>query len=313
MASNMQALSSLQAAFDAPLQSFISQGVQGVSTFVVPVLSAGFTVYVVVFGLGIATGRIAHPTSEFLWRALKLGLILFLVRNVSNYQTFVTTVAYTTLPNALASAVGGGTGSAPTAGMWDGLIVSAENMKNAMIVASGTGLSAIGANFVAAVAGVIVVICTGFLAACGFVVGLYANMALALVLALGPVFVGCALFDSTRPFTEKWIGTVVNYIILKVLVVAVSALLIQTYAALLLGAKAGSYGDMLTVVGGVVAYSFCSIYLFYELPNIASGLAGGASLSAGMMISNPISSALAARRLRAGTPTAPATPPKATS
>lgn len=307
MAANLQALTALDDAFKAPLLNFIGTAVQGVSTFVSPVLSAALTIYVAALGLGIATGRVSSPVGEFLWRTLKIGVILLLVNNVGNYQTYVTELAYTTVPQAIAAAVGG-TGTGATATMWDAVIVQAENIKVQMAISSGTGLSSIGANVVAAVAGAIVIFCTGCMAAVGFVVGLYANMALALVLALGPIFIAAAMFDATRPFCERWIGTVVNYIILKVLVVAISVLLLQTYAALLANAIAGNFGDMLSVVGGVCAYCFVAIYLFYELPSIAAGLAGGASLSSGMIVPNPINPVMSRSAPQAAP--LPPTPPK---
>jgi len=55
----------------------------------------------------------------------------------------------------------------------------------------------------------------GFGAVVAYTVSLYAKVALATVLAVGPVLIALALFNSTKRFTESWLGQVVNYVVLQ--------------------------------------------------------------------------------------------------
>ena len=53
------------------------------------------------------------------------------------------------------------------------------------------------------------------------------NIALAVLLALGPLFIAMLLFDSTRRLFSAWIAQLANYALVTILTVMVAALLLQ--------------------------------------------------------------------------------------
>ena len=55
---------------------------------------------------------------------------------------------------------------------------------------------------------------------------------LAVLLALGPLFVALLLFDGTRRFFEAWLAQLANYALITILTVLVAALLLQIVAVL---------------------------------------------------------------------------------
>lgn len=125
-----------------------------------------------------------------------------------------------------------------------------------------------------------------------------ARMLLDLVLALGPIFIACAAFGPTARFFEAWTAKVANYALLQVLVAAflalaltafsadlapfgvttaapdsnASALVAATQTLLESGASAAAALGML-VTGLLLAA------IGWQLPAVASGLAGGATMS----------------------------------
>lgn len=259
--------------FTAPLQTFISSGTSGISSWVTGPLTVALTLYVILFGVLVLRGAIQEPIMDFAIRAIKLAIILMLVRSAGEYQAYVTDVFFETLPHEISEAMN--TGGAPSATTFDSLLDKGQKSAND-IWAQGSWP----VDVLTAFAGVVVIVITFVVASIGYVVSLYARVALAIVLALGPIFIALAMFQSTRRFTEAWIAQLANFVILQVLVVAVGSLLVTSFATMFVTAE--SYSDVLMRPIAVGAIGLASLYVFYQLPGIASALAsGGASLGYG--------------------------------
>ncbi|NKK59421.1 conjugal transfer protein TrbL [Rhizobium leguminosarum bv. viciae] len=268
-----QVFSFVDGQFKSPLENFISSGTSNIANWVSGPLTAALTLYVVLYGYLVLRGSVQEPILEFAFRAMKLAIIVMLVRNASEYQSYVTNIFFETLPREISQALNSGT--APSASTFDSLLDKGQKCAKeiwaratwpADIVTGIGGMMAIGASFT--------------VAAIGYIVSLYARLALAIVLAIGPIFVALAMFQSTRRFTESWIGQLANFVILQVLVVAIGSLLIScidtTFTAI------ESYTDVMMRPVALCAICLAALYVFYQLPGIASALAaGGASLTYG--------------------------------
>jgi type IV secretion system protein VirB6 len=125
-----------------------------------------------------------------------------------------------------------------------------------------------------------------------------ARMLLDLVLGLGPIFIACAAFAPAARFFEAWTAKVVNYALLQVLVAAFLGMALTAFSADLtsLHATSSSPGaDSSALLQGVsaslddAAAAAAAIGLFatgvflamvgWQLPSVAAGLSGGATLS----------------------------------
>lgn len=268
-----QVFSFVDGQFKTPVENFISSGTSNIANWVSGPLTAALTLYVVLYGYLVLRGSVQEPILEFAFRAIKLAIIVMLVRNASGYQTYVTDLFFETLPREISQALNSGT--APSASTFDSLLDKGQKCAREIwsraawpvdVVTGIGGMMAIGASFI--------------VAAIGYVVSLYARLALAIVLAIGPIFIALAMFQSTRRFTESWISQLANFVILQVLVVAIGSLLITcidtTFTAI------ESYTDVLMRPIALCAICLAALYVFYQLPGIASALAaGGASLTYG--------------------------------
>ncbi|MHC1550891.1 TrbL/VirB6 family protein [Phyllobacterium sp. K27] len=268
-----QVFSFVDGQFKAPLENFISSGTANIADWVSGPLTAALTLYVVLYGYVVLRGSVQEPILEFAFRAIKLAIIVMLVRNAGQYQTYVTNLFFETLPQEISQALNAGT--APSASTFDALLDKGQKCAYEVwaraswpvdIVTGIGGMMVIGASFI--------------VAAIGYIVSLYARLALAIVLAIGPIFIALAMFRSTRRFTESWIGQLANFVILQVLVIAIGSLLITcidtTFTAI------ESYSDVMMRPIALCAICLAALYVFYQLPGIASALAaGGASLTYG--------------------------------
>ncbi|MFA1676644.1 type IV secretion system protein [Rhizobium mongolense] len=268
-----QVFSFVDGQFKSPLETFISSGTANIAAWVSGPLTAALTLYVLLYGYLVLRGSVQEPILEFAFRAMKLAIIVMLVRNASEYQTYVTGLFFETLPKEISEALNSGT--APSASTFDSLLDKGQKGAQEIwaraswpvdIVTGIGGMMVIGASFI--------------VAAIGYIVSLYARLALAIVLAIGPIFIALAMFQPTRRFTESWIAQLANFVILQVLVVAIGSLLITcvdtTFTAI------ESYSDVLMRPIALCAICLAALYVFYQLPGIASALAaGGASLTYG--------------------------------
>ena len=121
-----------------------------------------------------------------------------------------------------------------------------------------------------------------------------ARVALAVLLALGPLFIVLLLFDGTKRFFEAWVAQLANYALVGVLAVLVASLLmtvVEAYAEQTAAKGAAILTvdalDMLLVAGLV-------LLILRQVMPIAARLAGGVSLA-----SQGVMGALAARSLGA--------------
>ena len=259
--------------FKRPLEMFVSDGTSNIAEWVAGPLTAAVTLYVVLYGYLVLRGSIQDPILEFAFRAMKLAIIVMLVKNAGEYQTYVTNIFFDVLPREIAQALNSGT--TPSASTFDSLLDKGQ--------ASATDIwsrASWPVDIVTGVGGIMVIGASFLVAGIGYVVSLYARLALAIVLAIGPIFIALAMFQSTRRFTEAWIGQLANFVILQVLVVAIGSLLIScidsTFTAI------DAYTDVLMRPIALCAIGIAALYVFYQLPAIASALAsGGASLAYG--------------------------------
>lgn len=259
--------------FKTPLENFVSTGTSNIASWVSGPLAAALTLYIVLYGYLVLRGSVQEPILEFAFRAIKLAIIVMLVRNASDYQTYVTNIFFETLPKEIAQALN--TGATPSASTFDSLLDKGQ--KCAYEIWSRASWPV---DIVTGVGGMMVIGASFLVAAIGYIVSLYARLALAIILAIGPIFIALAMFQSTRRFTESWIGQLANFVILQVLVVAIGSLLITcidtTFTAI------EGYSDVLMRPIALCAICIAALYVFYQLPGIASALAsGGASLTYG--------------------------------
>jgi type IV secretion system protein VirB6 len=125
-----------------------------------------------------------------------------------------------------------------------------------------------------------------------------ARMLLDLVLGLGPAFIACGAFGPTARFFETWTAKVTNYALLQVLIAAFLGMALTAFSADLApfnvtasspdtnaSALAAAGQAVLTAIApwgaafGLFITSLLLATIGWQLPAVASGLAGGATLS----------------------------------
>jgi type IV secretion system protein VirB6 len=251
---------------DAKLDVFLNERAASVIAAVSGPLRAALVLYVVLYGFAILRGAISEPVMDFAVRSLKLAIIYMLATTVA-YSTYVTTPLFHTLPDTLAQAISG-------AGVPDAGAAFDQFFARAAYIADKVGKTGSPIDFSPWVLSALVYLVGALAAALGFGVVMIAKVALALLVALGPIFVACALFDASRRFFFGWLSQAVNYIVLFALILTVFQLILALVAQ-----QWGAIDGSDPVTGGLLFMALCLLgaIFFLQTPAIAAGIAGGAS------------------------------------
>jgi type IV secretion system protein VirB6 len=270
------------------LAAYIGDNTSRLAAALEPAVVTLATIYVMAWGYLHLTGKITEPFEAGLKRVALIALILGVSLRLWLYNTVIVDTFYTA-PAQLAAAVVGANDPVGTIdAIWDsGGAVAGYLWQKASYLPSSFGFVLAGA----VVWGLIGALCVYAM----FLIAL-SSIALAVLLALGPLFIALLLFDATRRFFAAWIAQLANYGLITVLTVMVAALLlkiVQSYAA----QTAARGAAILTVDAlNMMLIALLVFLVLRQIMPIASGLAGGASLSSFGLASRSVSSGLMAFR-----------------
>lgn len=252
---------------DGRLDAFLSVGASNVMAEVVGPLRAALVLYVLLYGFAILRGAIAEPMMDFAVRSVKLALVTMLSTTAA-YGPWVAQPLFHGLPDALARAIGGGA-------VGDAGVAFDQFFNRAAYLGEKIAEQATLTDWVPLLLSGTVWVCGALAAALGFGIVTLSKVALALLIALGPIFVACALFEASRRYFFGWLSQAVNYLVLFALILAI----FQMVLAIVSEQWGAIEGDD-PMAGGLIFIALCLLgaIFFLQTPAIAAGIAGGASV-----------------------------------
>jgi type IV secretion system protein VirB6 len=232
-----------------------------------PALTACLTLYVAFFAVSLLTGRSRLGMSALTPRMLTLGLVLTFATSWAAYQNVIWTLA-SGAPDQIATLLAGTHGSA-TVAFADRLdqlfsaIADAAHQAGIPGASTDTGITPAAATVGGFSSSTALWLCAMLLMLGTAGVLITSKIALAALLAIGPLFVMLALFGGTRGLFEGWLKAVVMFALVPLLAVligggAVSALspLVENIAA---SGGQPQARDVATLLLGVCIY--CALML----------------------------------------------------
>ncbi len=294
----------IEDAIDEILTTIVSSSSASLCGAMVPIAVTGASIYIILMGFAIARGEAGEPLHTFVSRSFRMALISGLALSAGEYQTTI---------------IEG------SAGLERALIESLSGMQTvgALIDEFAKPFSDLGEqiwnqavvgfwpNFGLIAAAGMVAIAQCFIFCLGLGFYLLAKVAVAVVLAVGPAFILCAMWPGTQKYTESWIGQVLNYIILKVLVATSIVMLtsfVSQYAQHI--AVTTDATNVISATTSLLLACGALAIVMLNLPQIAAALSGGVSIAG---IGRTIAHALLHRQQRVGSGTGVENPDPAKS
>ncbi|CAZ90448.1 Type IV secretory pathway, VirB6 component [Thiomonas arsenitoxydans] len=239
-------------------------------------------IYVALWGWMMIRGTINEPLRDGLQRIIKISLIWGFAMSVGTYQTQISSWVFNA-PGDAAALISGGPSATPSSEM--NFLDNAEDQvdmayQKETIQAgkdSTLGVPDIGEEifaFVILVVGSIMVLYGAFL----YILSL---VALAVLLAIGPIFIIALFFDASKPFFEKWIGMLFHYIFVVMLTAAVLGIILNVVNAYTTKANAAVMGSVnfTSTALPIVIISLVGALILMQVQTKAAALSGGVALA----------------------------------
>ena len=251
---------------------YVGDNAARVSAAMEPAIVTLATLYVMIWGYLQLTGRIEEPFIAGLKRILTLAVVLGVALRMWLYNTVIVDTFYLA-PAELAAAVIGAPDPVHTIdSIWEqgGAVAG-------LLFNNGVAYSVSGFGYL--IAGIVVWVLMGLLCVYTMFLIALSHVALAILLALGPFFVGMLLFESTKRLFDAWLAQLTNYALITLLTVMAAALLLQivnTYAT-----QTAARGAAIATVDALnMMLVAVLVFLFMrQVMPIAAGLASGAALN----------------------------------
>lgn len=261
---------------DAAVAGYITSKAADVMASMSGVATTMFVIYVAFYVLAIAMGKVREPVFDFSLRLVLASLILGIGLNMGLYMKFFGDFLNKS-PDALAGVISGAGAKASIGITLDKIMTDAFAAgdrafeKMSMLTGIGASLIFFTVGLILYIVGVLATFYAAFLV-------VLSKIALAVILAIGPIAIILLMFKSTQRFFEAWLGQALNYGLMIVLTVAVISLLfdpVSNYVADVNAAADVKIGDALVLL----AMGLVSLLVLMQVPSMASGLGGGLSLS----------------------------------
>ena len=256
---------------DGMLSTYIGTNTAKVAALIAPGVATLATVYVMVWGYLQLTGKIDEPFVSGVKRIILLVVVLGCALDLWLYNDLIVDTFFRS-PGELAAGVIGADGSV---GIIDQIIFAGGDAASLLIQKGGI----FNGDFSYYLAGFAVYFVVGVTAIYAMFLLALSKIALSILLALGPFFIGLLFFETTKRFFESWIAQLANYAFITILTVMVSALMLGIVSSV--AQQAADLGGGISIADGVRVCMAAGLTLLImrQVMPMAAGLASGLALS----------------------------------
>jgi type IV secretion system protein VirB6 len=279
--------------FDGQLNTFLNERFQNVVDAVRGPLAAAMVIYVVFYGFLIWRGKVNDAT-DAVWRLMRLAL-LFTAATTVAYKTWITDPLFNAAPTAVTQAVSG-QDYKDAGSTFDKLEAKAADTYNRLRLDANTQpLTNIGAALEDVAVSLILEAVAAGACVVGFALTIFSLVGLAITIALGPIFIALSLFSWGHGFFFGWLRQAFKYIVELAVITTMAALIMSLGDSVL---KSSLAADPVNQAMFLVVYYLFGAFMFFQAPSVASGITGGAGMSAGEVVAGGIAAAtVGSRRL----------------
>lgn len=241
---------------------------------IAPLFSMGFGIYFMIIILNAYGRGFDGNAIDFAKKTVAWLIIIACAFNAAQYQK-IAGMAYE-FPEWLAGAINGSFDVGAIDVAWDSITQSVSKINE-----QAADITFDFADKLLFYMAAFILICCGAVFF-GIVVAYYlvAKISLAMVILIGPLFVGMMLFPSTRQYAMNWISQIFNYAVTIALFTILMSLQMKFFDVHIKPLATGDTIDDVVQIFGIlpmfVTVTMLFVIVAFNIPSIASALTGGA-------------------------------------
>jgi type IV secretion system protein VirB6 len=272
-------------AFGTGIQSSIAALLAAVAT----PLMACVTLWIIIQGILVMRGEM--DARGGITRIIKVALVVGILTSSGLFTTYVQTLFITTIPNWFATAAGGDQATvASTPATFDNMWQVTEHTVETV------GKQIAIYDVIDAVSLVLIELVLMVLLVVTFAIYEFAIIVTGIIVAIGPVVIVGYLFEATKAVTHRWIGMLITYSLLTLLINVTLAIVLageKNYMRAILTQQASGLAAVsveLKILIELAMFFAMGAFIIISLPAIAATIGGGLGASPGAAIMNAFTS-----------------------
>lgn len=297
----MGVITTLETKIDTLLANYVSDVSSNIASGIVPLALTGATIYILIIGYNIATGANEDSIYTALWKFFKIAFVAAIALSAGVYQQFFVD-GINGLAVGIVQLV-----SPSHSGTLGALLDQVSTPWGDLIQELGERAQSTSGLF----PDLSLYLAAGIVAVAQFLLffigtGLYllAKISMQLTLAVGPIFILCAMFPATQKYFESWLSQALSYVFTIGFITAIISMLFSFVSQMCTHIQTTlDTNDILTTVTSLLIVSGTIIVVMLNVPTLASAITGGAGVQG---IGRAIAQAATGGRKGGGVPSTPA-------
>jgi type IV secretion system protein VirB6 len=253
------------------LAGYIGDNTALIASTMAPVVVTLAVIYVMVWGYLQLTGQIEQPFIGGMKKIITLAVVLGCALQLWLYNSLIVDTFFNA-PSELAAVV---IGAFDPVSIVDQIIFEGGDAANLLLQKGGL----LDGNFAYYLAGLAVYLIVGLTAIYTIFLLALSRIALSVLLALGPLFIGLLFFQSTKKLFEAWLAQLTNYALITILTVLVAALMLRVVTVAAQQAVSEAGGIQIADAVRVCMAAGLTFLVMRQVMPMAAGLATGLALS----------------------------------
>jgi type IV secretion system protein VirB6 len=262
---------------DSALNGYVHGTAGSVIGAITPVAATLLAIYVMFWGWSMFRGVISEPILDGFTRIVKLSVIFAIATSIGYYSGYLSDWLWAS-PDAIASVIAGGdvnSNSSFLDNCWSKLYAFGDVYMHYAIANTSYGFPAPSYFICALAIWLIGLAVTGY---CAFLLAL-SKVSLAVILAVGPIFVLSLVFDATKKFFDAWMGQVLSFVFLVMLTAGVLKLILTVLLTYLTASNGQLANPGIDLAIPALAICLVCLLVLMQVPAMASALGGGIAIS----------------------------------